>query len=292
MELIKDFGVFKTESVKFIANVREAWSHATVLSVSAVQHYHETKSKEMVDHLLNIFAEANGGFLDCFEKMLYTTTNLKIRQDETDLTKAIWTKSKGNMPEDCFSKIATVEKEGLRRFEKAAKTKKRASSWNNDGAPKPRQSQSTAADMTHLKTTDMGTSLVDAVKTAEGLDEAQKKAVEELAKQFNSGVEAIASGEEAPDLTKAGSSEGASLADTLRAMTSHQGERMAETIRMLDDIARVKGSDSVEASINAFHKNVTDRHAKIAGALEALALADSASAEEEEADQDEEPAAA
>lgn len=273
MELIKDRSKFTESQTLFLGSVKEVWNHATKLALSAVHHYVDNKDHSWIAELQNTFLEAGGNFAQCFESMVYATTNVKFRQDEDNLESLVTCKTKGNMPDGFGAILSTIESEGLRRYEKKAKTKQRAAGWNNDGQRKPREAKSSGADVTNLKTTDFGKGLIDAAKAADNLTPEQRKQAEKLVEQLNAGMEAIASGEEpeAPAPSSAGSS---SLTSMLRAMTSEQSKAMTESIKMLDDIARVKGTESISKTVESFHKTVEGMHAKISEALTALAKVD------------------
>jgi hypothetical protein len=196
MDLIKDFGEFERQGTIFLGNVKEVWAHATKLGLSAVHHYVDTKDPEWVAHLMNTFLEAKGDFSQCFEAMVYATTNLKFRQDAENLESRVGCKSRGNMPDGFASILLTIETEGLNRYQKAVKSKRRAATWNADGARQQSNKQSTAADITNLQTTDIGKSMVDAASQAAGLPEDKKAQAQALVDNLNAQMAALADGKD------------------------------------------------------------------------------------------------
>lgn len=198
MELIKDLNKFREASTVFLGDSKAIWAKATLLSLSAIHYYVDKKDTVLIAELQNTFIEAGGSFSACFESMVYSTTNVKFRQDADNLEQAVTCKSKGNMPDGFGSVLLTVEKEGLRRYEKKLKSKSRAESWNNDGVRKPREQKSTAADITSLKQTELGKALVAAAESGAKLEGDQAKKAQELTEAFNKQIEALAAGEDLP----------------------------------------------------------------------------------------------
>jgi len=203
MDLIKDFGEFEKQGTVFLWNVKEVWKHATKLSLSAVHNYVDTKDPQWVSHLMNVFLEAKGDFSQCFEAMVYSTTNLKFRQDPENLESKVSCKSKGNFPDGFGSILSTIESEGLNRYQKEVKNKRRAATWNADGQRQQKTQQSSGADVTNLQTTEIGKGMVEAAKAADSLPPEQKAQAQKLVDTLNEQIEAIAKGEtiEVPAVT-------------------------------------------------------------------------------------------
>jgi hypothetical protein len=200
MNLITDHGKFSELKVVFVANVKQAWDHATVLSLSAVDHYINCKDPKFdttwITELYEAFCDAGPAFADAFEKMLQGTTNVKLRKDESNLSAPVKAVTKGNLPEGYRDVIQNVEKEGLRRYERKARTKSRAATLNNDWAKKERTVRSPDADGINLQTTEFGKSLVDTAKQADNLTDEQKKVAQKLADDFKAKMAALAAGED------------------------------------------------------------------------------------------------
>jgi hypothetical protein len=205
MELIKDLSKFREASTLFLGDAKAVWNKATLLSLSAIHYYVDKKDTVLIAELQNTFIEAGGSFSACFESAVYATTNVKFRQDEEDLTAAVTCKTKGNMPDGFGAILSTIEQEGIRRYEKKLKSKSRAAAWNNDGQSKPRVTKSTAADVTSLKQTELGTALIAAAEAGSKLEGDAAVKAQELTDKFNAQMAALAAGETLPveDVTTA-----------------------------------------------------------------------------------------
>lgn len=264
MELIKDVGKFREESTVFLGDVKSVWNKATLLALSAVHYYVDKKDTVLIAELQNTFLNAGGNFSACFEAMVYATTNVKFRQNEDNLEEAVSCKTKGNMPEGARDILQTVEKEGLRRYEKNAKTKSRAASWNNDGQRKPRQSKSTDADVTSLKTTELGSKLTEAVKDTDKLSDEQKKAADKVVEQLASQLEAIKNGETLLETP---------AEPSYKALTPEQSALLVDIGIKMDAIAAAKGADSINGMLKSLETQVNLAYAKINKAIASLAEA-------------------
>lgn len=197
MELIKNVAEFEQAQVLFIGSVKQGWEHATRLALSSVAYYHSTKDASWIAKVANTFAEADGPYLGCFEKMLYSTTNCKLRLAEDNLDSLITVVHKGNMPEGYLQVLETIQKEGLRRYEKKVKTKNLAATFNRDGAKAPAKVKtSTDADVTSLKTTEVGKSLVSGAEAASKLEGDAAAKAKALADKFNADMAALAAGKD------------------------------------------------------------------------------------------------
>lgn len=261
MELIKDIGKFQEAEVLFIGSVKQSWQHATLLALSAIAHYHETKDSTWIARTANTLMKGDGSYIACFEKALYSTTNVKLRMDESNLEAPVTATHKGNMPEGYISVMESITKEGLRRYEKSVRTKSRAATFNRDGAKAPASNKkSAAADVVNLELTDLGKQLLSGVDAASKLEGDASAKAAELAAKFSADMEKLSKGE-ALDSTG-----GTSLSE-------EQAATMNDLIEKVNKIASVKGTESVNGLIKSFKNQVDAKYAAIGAALVDLAEA-------------------
>lgn len=195
MTPITDHATFTSESVKFIANAKAAWEHATLLAVSAINHYYESDKKDYswVVQLFNSFLECDGKFDACFQAFVKDATNIKFRQDKDNLAAPVTGTTKGSYPHNYAEIISHCENKGLQKYAGAAKNKSRVDLWNND-FEKAAKKESTKADVVSLSLTKLGGSLVDTAKAAEDLTPEQQAVAMEAAHLMEQIVKGLKSG--------------------------------------------------------------------------------------------------
>lgn len=130
---------------------KEQWDLATKMAVSAILFYREDNDPSLVAKLHEKFTWGNGTFAQCFEKLVWKTTNLRFNQDEGDLQKAVTVAPKGDNPKEYVSSIDLTEKEGLACWGSAAKSKRRATKLNRNGAAPVKSIKTDANDPTKGK---------------------------------------------------------------------------------------------------------------------------------------------
>lgn len=265
MQIITDANTFNSERLILVTNAKQAWAHATLLSVSAVMHYQsdkEAKDSSWIESLMNSFLECDSRMCQAFEAFVKASTNVKFRQDPEALDKALTTKVVGVTPSNWTEVIEVVKVQGLNRFAKIkTKSKAQAERWNNDfnKVDKPKKPSDSAADITHLSTTPLGSSLVEAVTGTDALTEEQKAQLDQAAKAFSDFAKAVKSGTSA-DVP-------AFMADDV---PSDVLAYMNETMTKMTEVYRCKGS---EKTMKMLHNLNTQADQAIQSALAKLAAA-------------------
>lgn len=192
---------FTNKRTLLATSMKQAWAMATELAAAAVTQYHFSKPKDAswcAELAEDFMSMDNNDFYKAFVECLKHTTNVKLRQDESDLSKPITAVSNGNIPTGWADQLASMQKDGLNKFGGIkGKTKGLAATMNRDWAPKPKTTEaSTDADVKSLELTPLGKELLTGVAVSGDLSEEQTKQAQALAEQFNAQMKALASGEE------------------------------------------------------------------------------------------------
>ncbi len=207
--LIKTHQEFTSKRTLLTTSMKQAWAAASILALSAVDHYYTGKDNEGKAHptewiaeLQEAFLYMDGPFDVAFAKFLEVATNVKLRQDPDNLTKPCYCITRGSRPEGSADQIDSVEKIGLQKYvpDSTHKTKSKAQQFNRDYQKAPKKEKSGDVSATHLELTELGGILVDAAKLAESFDGDKKTAAEAAAATFKEQMKAIEAGEPVPEL--------------------------------------------------------------------------------------------
>ncbi len=126
---------FKAEMLVFGSTMKKQWDLATKLAVTAVLHYREDGESLLVAELHELFTNSQSGeFTTAFEKMVWAMTNLKFKQDEDDLNKAVTVVASGDNPSTYVDAITNTESHGLQVWGGKIKSASKAKRLNQNGA--------------------------------------------------------------------------------------------------------------------------------------------------------------
>lgn len=251
MQIITDVNKFNSERLILVTNAKQAWEHATLLAVSAVMHYQsdkDAKDSSWIESLMNSFLECDSRMCQAFEAFVKASTNVKFRQDETDLDKALTTKIVGVSPSNYSEVIELVKVQGLNRFAKIkTKSKAQALRWNNDFNKVDKPKASSSADVVSLQTTEVGKSLVEASKAAASLDDAGKAKALDLAKQYEAAIASIAAGHDAPALSVPSDEISPAFASYIE-----------DTLSKVVEVYKVRGEEKAMKMVQSLNKTADD----------------------------------
>lgn len=125
---------FKAEMLVFGSTMKKQWDLATKLAVTAVLHYREDGESLLVAELHELFTNSQSGeFTTAFEKMVWAMTNLKFKQDEDDLNKAVTVVASGENPQTYVDAITSTESHGLQVWGGKIKSASKAKRLNQNG---------------------------------------------------------------------------------------------------------------------------------------------------------------